>query len=323
MLPTDFEIRILLDEKRVGRLDLKEGTFEMKKKLSLLLVMIMAMTMIWGTGITAMAATSVTSITITVPTPNDGSQVGDIINGINLDDGLGGIAGLTLAGSGVSPMPNENNYIREKDGSNVTSLRDGKEYTIEITIGCYGGYSFEYDTEYKYTGTINIIGINPTSSVTGESGSGGMHVTFDFIVGGSGAGNGGSSSSHVHSFQYGIIYPATKDVDGLEGEVCSCGATRNTQPISAMAYALYDYALPMINAAKPGQTITFEFKEWNSFPRAFMEKIAAKSAEGVTFVFHYNWNHVKQEITIPAGTEVSLEFDWNGPAKMEELYGLN
>lgn len=290
----------------------------------------MAMTMILGTGITAMADPApipVTSITITVPTPNDGSLVGDIINGINLDDGLGGSAELTLAGRGVSSMPNEYNYIREKDGSNVTSLSDGKEYTIEITIGHNAEYSFEYNTEYKYTGTINITGINPTSSVIGENGSGGMHVTFDFMVGGSGSGNGGSSSStapsHVHSFQYGIIYPATKDADGLEGEVCSCGATRNTQPISAMAYALYDYAVPMINAAKPGQTITFEFKEWNSFPRAFMEKIAAKSAEGVTFVFHYNWNHVKQEITIPAGTEVSLEFDWNGPAKMEELYGLN
>lgn len=288
----------------------------------------MAMTMILGTGITAMAADiPVTSITITVPTPNDGSQVKDIIEGITLDDGLSGSAGLNLTGRvpGAS-MPNEFNYVKEKGGSEVTSLSDGKEYTIEITIGKYSGYTFEY-SEYLYTGTINITGINPTSSVIGEDGSGGMHVTFDFMVGGSGSGNGGSSSStapsHVHSFQYGIIYPATKDADGLEGEVCSCGATRNTQPISAMAYALYDYAVPMINAAKPGQTITFEFKEWNSFPRAFMEKIAAKSAEGVTFVFHYNWNHVKQEITIPAGTEVSLEFDWNGPAKMEELYGLN
>ena len=301
----------------------------MRKKISLLLVMIMAMTMILGTGITAMADPApipVISITITVPTPNDGSLVEDIINGITLDDGLGGSAELNLSGRGMSRMPNEYNYIREKDGDKVNSLRDGKEYTIEITIGCNGEYSFEYDTEYKYTGTINITGINPTSSVTGESGSGGMHVTFDFIVGGSGAGNGGSSSStapsHVHSFQYGIIYPATKDADGLEGEVCSCGATRNTQPISAMAYALYDYALPMINAAKPGQTITFEFGEWNSFPKSFMAKLVDKSAQNVTFVFHYKWNHVKQEITIPAGTPIDLNFDWYGPAKMAELYGM-
>ena len=42
----------------------------------------------------------------------------------------------------------------------------------------------------------------------------------------------------------------------------------------------------MINAAKSGQTITFEFGEWNSFPRSFMEKLVNKSANGVTFVFH-------------------------------------
>ena len=53
-----------------------------------------------------------------------------------------------------------------------------------------------------------------------------------------------------------------------------------------------------------------------------MEKLAAKSAEGVTFVFHYKWNHQKQEITIPAGTPIDLNFDYYGPAKMAELYGM-
>ena len=52
------------------------------------------------------------------------------------------------------------------------------------------------------------------------------------------------------------------EADGLEGEMCSCGATRNTQPLSAYVYALNEYATPMINAAKAGQTITFEFGEW-------------------------------------------------------------
>ena len=54
-----------------------------------------------------------------------------------------------------------------------------------------------------------------------------------------------------------------------------------------------------------------------------MEKLVSKSAQGVTFVFHYNWNHQKQEVTIPAGTPIDLNFDWYGPAKMAELYGNN
>ena len=113
------------------------------------------------------------------------------------------------------------------------------------------------------------------------------------------------------------------EADGLEGEMCSCGATRNTQPLSAYVYALNEYATPMINVAKSGQTITFEFGEWNSFPKSFMAKLVDKSAQNITFVFHYKWNHVKQTITIPAGTPIDLNFDWYGPAKMAELYGNN
>ena len=126
----------------------------------------------------------------------------------------------------------------------------------------------------------------------------------------------GDSEHHYlsHFYSYGTLNP--------EGEMCSCGAVRNTQPISAMAYALYDYATPMINTAKSGQTITFEFGEWNSFPKSFMAKLVDKSAQNVTFVFHYKWNHQKQEITIPAGTPIDLNFDWYGLAKMAELYGM-
>ena len=130
-------------------------------------------------------------------------------------------------------------------------------------------------------------------------------------------------SSHTHDFRWQTITEPTKDSDGLEGEVCSCGAMRNTQPLSAYGYALNEYAAPMINAAKPGQTITFEFGEFNSFPKSFMAKLVDKSAQNVTFVFKYKWNHETQTITIPAGTPIDLNFDWYGPAKMAELYGNN
>lgn len=98
----------------------------------------------------------------------------------------------------------------------------------------------------------------------------------------------------------------------------------NTQPTSEYNYNPWDdYATPMINAAEAGQTITFEFDEWNSFPKSFMAKLADKSAQNITFVFHYKWDQVEQEITIPAGTTIDLNFDWYGPAKMAELYGAN
>ena len=130
-----------------------------------------------------------------------------------------------------------------------------------------------------------------------------------------------SSPAHVHTFTWQTICEATPNSDGLEGEVCSCGATRNTQPISAMDYAINKYADQMIKAAKPGQKITLEFGEFNSFPRYMMEKVAARMNENITFVFKFKQNKKMQTVTIEPGTAIDLQYDWYGPDKMKELYG--
>ena len=130
-----------------------------------------------------------------------------------------------------------------------------------------------------------------------------------------------SSPAHVHTFTWQTICEATPNSDGLEGEVCSCGATRNTQPISAYDYAINKYADQMIKAAKPGQKITLEFGEFNSFPRYMMEKVAARMNENITFVFKFKQNKKMQTVTIEPGTAIDLQYDWYGPDKMKELYG--
>lgn len=130
-----------------------------------------------------------------------------------------------------------------------------------------------------------------------------------------------NTPTHVHNFTWQTIYDATPNSDGLEGEVCSCGAIRNTQPISAMDYAVNKYADQMIKAAKPGQKITLEFGEFNSFPRYMMEKIAARMNDNITFVFKFKQNKKMQTVTIEPGTAIDLQYDWYGPDKMKELYG--
>lgn len=132
-----------------------------------------------------------------------------------------------------------------------------------------------------------------------------------------------SSAAHTHDYHGQTIVEPTKDQDGLESEVCVCGATRNIQRLPAFGYTLQEYATPMVVNAKPGQTVEMDFGELNSFPKSFMEKVAVKTQQNVSFGFHYNWNHVGQEIKIPAGTKVDTNFDWYGPAKMQELYGQN
>ena len=170
---------------------------------------------------------------------------------------------------------------------------------------------------------VNWFGLGPGDTVTVNWKTNGDIIDFSLVSPDDSQPSSGKSNAHVHNFKWQTIVEPTKDADGLEGELCSCGAMKNTQPISAMAYALNTYANSLINAAKPGQTITFEFGEWNSFPKSFMVKLVEKNSQNVTFVFHYKWNHVKQEIKIPAGTPIDLNFDWYGPAKMAELYGMN
>lgn len=133
-----------------------------------------------------------------------------------------------------------------------------------------------------------------------------------------------SSPVHTHDFVTGTIYDATCDTDGLEGTYCkTCGFIKESSPISAFGFTLEKYAQEKMDAAKSGQTIVLEFGTLNSFPKTFMEKIAAKVASGVSFEFRYKWNNKLQKITIPAYSTVDTNLDWYGPATMEQLYGAN
>ena len=258
----------------------------MKRKLSLLLAMVLAMTMVMGIGVTAFADTDPRFETLPLVVECD------------------------LSGDEAHKMGCDHFYIFEVIGDNMVA----RVYSEGSAIPDLDGDDWAFD-QVDYDG--------PGWYHWNEASDSYIKCTSSGTTPDDPTPSGSSSPAHVHSFQWQTITEPTKDTDGLEGEVCSCGATRNTQKLSAYGYALNQYATPMINAAKAGQTITFELGEWNSFPKAFMEKIAAKSMEGVTFVFHYKWNHVKQEITIPFGTAVDTQFDWYGPAKMAELYGAN
>ena len=291
----------------------------MKRKLRLLLAVVLAMTMVLGMGITVFAAT---------PAGNSNDECSCTSH-----------AGATHAYSfgttfhldSGNPSYPEGDYVNLYlyCVGDVPGKRDESHYLAdnEFMVTTYG-YSFPlfdpacfpdgYSEGWYYNISTDDFVFVPCDGHGGSNPDPGPTPTPTPTPPA-----GPSSPAHTHNFQWQTITAPTTDADGLEGEVCTiCRATRNTQSLSAYGYALNDYATPMINAAKSGQTITFEFGEWNSFPKSFMEKLVNKSANGVTFVFHYKWNHVKQEITIPAGTPIDLNFDYYGPAKMAELYGI-
>ena len=260
----------------------------MKRKLSLLLAMVLAMTMVMGISVTALAYAEHFPVRV---------QCGQEGHPIDSGDRHYYFAGtFEHPESGITCLTG----AAYEDGNKVVGFLEGAPFMF---------YPLDEISGYDGPGWYSVDGAGNCTKCTSSG------TTPDDPT--------PSGSAHTHNFQWQTIIEPTKDTDGLEGEVCSCGALKNTQLLSAYGYALNDYATPMINAAKSGQTITFEFGEWNSFPKSFMAKLVDKSANGVTFVFHYKWNHVKQEITIPAGTPIDLNFDWYGPAKMAELYGAN
>ena len=263
----------------------------MKRKLSLLLAMVLAMTMVMGISVTAFAGYD-----------GDGYYYPDQVEPCDHGD-------ISRNLFYVSRITGGNASIFNYDRSGAPIIKEGDSTPERSAIGVIlfpDGNAIEGRVYYRIDGsTFAICEEHNLPSTPGND----PEKT--------------SAPAHTHVFQWQTITEPTKDADGLEGEVCSCGATRNTQKLSAYGYALNQYATSMVNAAKSGQTITIEFGEWNSFPKSFMAKLVDKSAQNVTFVFKYKWNHKAQTITIPAGTPIDLNFDWYGPAKMAELYGAN
>ena len=256
----------------------------MRRKLSLLLAMILAMTLVMGISVFAFADGSISTEYGTFEHAPNCHYMHYVY--------VGNDTYLKIAYNGV-----EGSFV--KDDSGKIKI-DNDEITVPENPKMYSIYiNHSFVLEEKACG-CEFLPLQAPSPVLVSS-----------------------SSEHEHSFTWQTIYAASPNSDGLEGEVCSCGVMRNTQPISAYEYALTNYLDQKLNPAKPGQTIVLELGEWNSFPKAFMEKIAAKVAAGETVELRYKVNHKLQKTMIPVGSVVDTTLDWYGPAKMAELYGAN
>lgn len=296
----------------------------MKKSVKLILSAVAAMALIMGCSMCAFASPAViSSFTVSLPATYDGQSTDDFMSGISVT--CPEFPGAVTVNITTGVYPQGSGYI----GGSVDTLREGVTYTLWLDL-ISGDHAFKSGVTSSYTypnaefwkdfdGTVN--GISCRYALVEDYDKNHMRIACDFTVGGN---NGGSSSDHTHIFEYRVITEPSIDCDGVEGEVCTiCGETRNVQGISAFAYTMNYYLNGKINTAKPGQTVVLECGEWNSFPKSVMEKVAEKSAQNVTFVFKYKYNHQPISITIPAGSKVNTELKWYGPAKMIELYGMN
>ena len=288
----------------------------MKKIVGIILSAVMLVSMIWINPVKAYAADRYVITSIDAATPPNASYEESVEEyrvrflahfSFIYTDGSGNTNHLILT--------NPDSLIwDETEGGWASELfTEGHVYSIKATLRLNDDRNFDFAEGLECSQNWTVSDIDGEYALVYLT----HIINFDSDV------EEISYFTHVHDWTEGVIYEATQNSDGLEGIYCkTCGAIKESHVISAYEYSVYNYALPKINAAKAGQTITFEFGEWNSFPKSFMEKLAEKSANGVTFVFKYKWNHKLQTITIPAGTPVDLNFEYYGPAKMAELYGM-
>ncbi len=125
------------------------------------------------------------------------------------------------------------------------------------------------------------------------------------------------SAPHTHNWIYGIIYDATEDTDGLEGEYCLCGATRNTSIIPAGDIIISNnYA--KIDAAKSGQNIVLDMKTMCNLSQTFMKKLASKN--NCSFTIKLKYLNKSYEFYIPAGTSFNTDLEYYGPEKLMEMF---
>lgn len=285
----------------------------MKRKLSMLFATVLALAMMIGMSMTASAYSS--DIDFSNPPLTRDSGI------VTITDSTGCVFRMENADSHAFTMQV---YVDED------VIRDQLVHVEELppsrVIGHENLSGFNFDAETLCT-SYGITNIKPvlrlvwkyspdSSTYTVE-----LHYYTEQYYN-SHYGNNNNGGAHEHNFEWRTISEPTMLCDGLEGEVCTiCGAYGRLEGINAQRFIFGAYVDSIINSAKPGQTVTLDFGEWNSLPKSVMQKLANKNS--VNYVIKFKRNHKPVTVTIPAGTPIDLQFDWYGPDKMIQLYGAN
>ena len=284
----------------------------MKRKLSMLLATVLALAMMIGMSMTASAYSS--DIDFSNPPPTRDSGI------VTITDSTGCMFRIENADSHAFTMQM---YVDED------MIRDWTVPAGELpsTHGIGHENLSEFNSDAETLRTYGITNIKPVLRLVWKYSPDSPTYTIELHFYteqyyNSHYGNNNNGGAHEHNFEWRTLEEPTKLRDGVEGEVCTiCGEYGHIEGITAQRYIFGAYVDSLLNSAKPGQTVTFDFGEWNSLPKSVMQKLANKS--GVNYVIKFKKNHKPVTVTIPAGTPIDLQFDWYGPDKMIQLYGLS
>ncbi len=120
--------------------------------------------------------------------------------------------------------------------------------------------------------------------------------------------------SHKCSFEWMIMTEPTRTQDGLAACICrECGLVEATQPVTCWQFFMKQYRELLKNAGE-NATVTFEADDMPCISDVMLG--FNDSRADVTMVILFNYDGVRYELTIPAGTDFSAV--WNDT---EAFYG--
>lgn len=208
-------------------------------------------------------------------------------------DGVTTLDGDPIAATGYIPITATGDIVTVKN----IQPSGGDPYPIEVYLdenlvrsglGIDATYTLPFSSSYAVGG--NIVYIFDFTSAGGT-------INFWYVSPNS---DSSTAGDHVHNFVHCVIYDPTEDMDGLEGEKCSCGAVRNLSKISADT-VFYRNMYKKVDSAYAGTPMVLEFNRRNTFPKELFDRMAAKSDCDFVIRFRGDDNKV-YEMYIPAGS---------------------
>lgn len=183
-------------------------------------------------------------------------------------------------------------------GQSKSQTIDGSAQNIQS----YGGYTSWRINKYQLAGGGTMLAQTlklTLEPVTGSDDEEKSHA---------------GGESHKCSFEWMIMTEPTRTQDGLAACICrECGLVEATQPVTCWQFFMKQYRELLKNAGE-NATVTFEADDMPCISDVMLG--FNDSRADVTMVILFNYDGVRYELTIPAGTDFSAV--WNDT---EAFYG--
>ena len=188
----------------------------------------------------------------------------------------------------------EENYVKVKDGSaTVEAAVPSWNLVTRFGTPCHAGtYQIEVYTMTSPS-TYNWLYTSQTFTVSGD---------------------------RDHHVDWGITELGSTTRPQTERRFCfGCGWDNGECRTTSSNEIYLKECFMQIDATPQNGTVILQNSVINSYPKAFMQKLATR--RDITTIIYLVYNGINYKVTIPAGVVVNVDYDYYGPLMLQALYG--